>query len=140
MPKFYPNSYFDVEFAGVIGLLSGRFTSVSGLGMEMDYEIYNEGGSNYPRFFLKEAKPQTLVMERGVITDIDSVSILMGLVNSGVCAPMGGIVTMKDNLGTPLRVWTVVGAHLKRYIGPDFNSNQPALAVSRLEFIYNGCY
>ena len=71
-------AYFDVLLVGVGALLAGGFTSVSGLGMEADYEVYTEGGSNYPRFFFKNTKPQRLVLEQGVITTIDSVSLLWG--------------------------------------------------------------
>ena len=140
MPDYYSNGYFEVELSGADLSLKGRFTSVSGLGMEVDYEVYHEGGSNYPRFFLKEINPQILVLEQGVITDSDSAAVLMGMVNSGKCVPMKGVVTMKDHLGNPVRSWSILGAHLKRYIGPVFNSNQPVLAITRLELIYNGCY
>ena len=57
-------AYFDVLLVGVGALLAGGFTSVSGLGMEADYEVYTEGGSNYPRFFFKNTKPQRLVLEQ----------------------------------------------------------------------------
>lgn len=140
MEDYYSNAYFDVDLIGVGPPLIGRFTSVSGLGMEVDYEVYNEGGSYYPRYFLKEVKPQILVLEQGVITDIDSASLLMGMVNSGMCVPMAGIITMKDHLGYPIRVWSIVGAHLRKYVGPSLNSNQPVLAVTRMELMYNGCY
>ncbi len=53
---------------------------------------------------------------------------------------MAGEVILKDSFGNPQRNWTLVGAYLKKYIGPDLNSNQPALAVSRIELIYNGCF
>ena len=75
-----------------------------------------------------------------MITDFDSASILMTRVNSGMCIPMEGIITLKDNLGVPIRVWTIVGAHLRKYVGPDLNSNQPVLAVNRIELMYNGCF
>ena len=140
MPNYYSNGYFEVDLYGVSAALTGRFTSVSGLGMEVDYEVYNEGGSNYPRYFLKEVKPQILVLEQGVITDFDSASTLMMMVNSGMCVPLAGIITLKDNQGVPVRVWTIVGAHLRKYVGPDLNSNQPVLAVTRLELMHNGCF
>ena len=140
MPEYYSNSYFEVDLLGVGAVLMGRFTSVSGLGMEVDYEVYNEGGSYYPRYFLKEVKPQILVLEQGVITDFDSASFLMSMVNSGMCVPMAGVITLKDSMGAPIRVWTIVGAHLRKYVGPDLNSNQPVLAVNRIELMYNGCY
>ena len=137
---YLSGSYFEVALAGLGVLLAGRFTAVSGLNMEVEYEVYNEGGLNYPRFFFKENKPQVLVLEQGIVTTYDSVSQLMAMCASGMSIPLGGTVILMDSFGTPQRTWTIVGAYLQKYIGPDLNSNQPALAVSRIELIYNGCY
>ena len=135
-----PVSYFDVVLAGPGAVLAGSFTSVSGLDMEVDYEIYNEGGSNYPRYFFKNTKPQQLVLEQGVVTSVDSVSLLMIMVNSGMSIPLAGTIILRDSFGAAVRTWTVVGAHLRRYEGPKLNSNQAAMAVSRIELIHNGCF
>lgn len=137
---YLSGSYFEVLLVGVGALLAGEFTSVTGLNMEVEYEVYNEGGLNYPRFFLKETKPQVLVLSQGVITSIDSASLLMAMCNQGMSIPLAGTVMLKDNTGTTQRVWTIVGAYLQRYIGPELDSNQPALAVTRLELVYNGCW
>lgn len=133
-------SYFEVYLAGPGAVLVGKFTSVSGLNMEVDYEIYNEGGLNYPRYFMKEVKPQILSLSQGVITDVDSASILMALTNQGMSVPLAGTVILKDMTGIPQRTWTIVGAYLQKYIGPELDSNNPALAVTRIELIYNGCW
>ena len=140
MADYLSGSYFEVLLAGVGAVISGRFTRVSGLNMEVEYEVFNEGGLNYPRFFFKENKPQILALEQGVVTDFDSVSALMAMCASGMSVPLAGTVMLKDSFGETQRVWTIVGAYLQKYIGPDLNSNQPALAVSRIELIYNGCY
>ena len=116
----------------------GRFTSASGLGMEIDYEVYNEGGVNYPYYFLKENKPQILVLERGVVTGVDFASLLMMATTTGCSIPLGGVITLNDSFGSPQRVWTIGGAYLSKYIGPTLDSNQPSLAVSRIELMYNG--
>ena len=137
---YLSGSYFEVFLAGTGAVLMGEFTSVTGLNMEVEYEVYNEGGLNYPRFFMKEAKPQILSLAQGVITDVDAVSILMTMCNQGMSVPLAGTVILKDPSGVPVRTWTIVGAYLQRYIGPELNSNQPALAVSRIELIYNGCW
>ncbi len=138
--EYLSGSYFEVALVGPGAQIMGRFTSVSGLNMEVEYEIYNEGGLNYPRFFFKENKPQLLVLERGVVTTLDSVSLLMLMCIEGMSIPLAGTVILKDSFGNPQRTWTIVGAYLQKYVGPDLNSNQPALAVSRIELIYNGCY
>ena len=137
---YLSGSYFEVALAGPGALIAGRFTAVSGLNMEVEYEVYNEGGLNYPRFFFKENRPQTLVLEQGVVTSVDSVSILMAMCASGMAIPLAGTVILMDSFGVPQRTWTIVGAYLQKYVGPELNSNQPALAVSRIELIYNGCY
>ncbi len=138
--EFQSGSYFEVGFAGPGGAILGRFTSVTGLSMEVDYEVYNEGGQNYPRFFFKENKPQILVLEQGIVTSADTASLLMMLTSLGMSIPMTGEVILKDSFGVPQRSWTVVGAYIKKYVGPDLNSNQPALAVTRIELIHNGCF
>ena len=137
--SYLSGAYFDVSLLGTGAALTGRFTSVTGLNMEVEYEVYNEGGLNYPRFFFKETKPQVLVLEQGVVTSVDSVSLLMNMCILGMSIPLAGTVTLIDSFGTSQRVWSIVGAYLQKYIGPDLNSNQAALAVSRMELIYNGC-
>ena len=62
------------------------------------------------------------------------------LASSGVTIALSGEIILLDSFGKPQRNWTIVGAFIQKYIGPDLNSNQPALAVSRIELIYNGCY
>lgn len=133
-------SYFDVMLVGTGALLTGGFLSVSGLDMEIDYEVYNEGGSFYPRYFYKSAKPQVLVLEQGVVTSVDSVSLLMALVNQGMSIPLAGTIMLKDSFGSVKRVWSVVGAHLRKVTGPQLNSNQPGLAVTRIELMHNGVF
>lgn len=140
MAEYLSGAYFEVFLAGVGAVLAGRFTAVSGLGMELEYETYNEGGLNYPRFFFKEVKPQVLTLQEGVVTSVDSVSLLMGMCNQGMSVPLAGTVILKDSFGTSQRVWSIVGAHLQKYIGPELDANQAAVAVSRIELVYNGCY
>ena len=138
--EYLSGSFFEVALIGPGAAIMGRFTAVSGLNMEIEYEVYNEGGLNYPRFFFKENRPQVLVLEQGVVTTLDSVSLLMAMTASGMSIPLAGTVILMDSFGMPQRTWTIVGAYLRKYVGPDLNSNQPALAVSRIELIYNGCY
>ncbi len=137
---YLSGSYFEVGLVGPLGAIIGRFTSVSGLNMEVEYEVYNEGGLNYPRFFFKENKPQVLVLEQGVVTTADGASILMAMTAVGMSIPLAGDVILMDAYGEPQRSWFIEGAYIQKYIGPELNSNQPALAVNRIELIHNGCF
>lgn len=138
--SYLSGAYFEVFLAGPGAVLTGRFTSVSGLGMELEYEVYNEGGLNYPRYFFKEVKPQVLTLSEGVVTSVDSASLLMGMCNLGMSIPLAGTIILKDSFGMSQRVWSVVGAHLQKYAGPELDANQAAVAVSRIELIHNGCF
>ena len=110
---YLSGSYFEVALAGPGAAIAGRFTAVSGLNMEIEYEVYNEGGLNYPRFFFKENKPQVLVLEQGVVTTLDSVSLLMGMSAIGMSIPLAGTVVLMDSFGEAQRTWTIVGAYIQ---------------------------
>lgn len=137
---YLSGAYFDVFLLGLPAVLSGEFLHVEGLGMEMDYDVYNEGGANYPRYFFKGSKPTQLVLSQGVVTDLDGASLLMTLVNQGMDIPLAGTITLYDSFGAVQRIWSVVGAHIVKYSGPALDSNQAAVAVNQIVLIHNGCY
>lgn len=137
--QYVSGLYFEVDLGLPTLGMSGQFTSVSGLGMELEYEIYREGGSMYPRYFFKNAKPQTLVLEQGTVTSVDGFSLWLNQVNLGQSLPLAGIISLKDYQGNTVRVWTIAGAHLVRYVGPRLDSTAESLAVSRIELLYGGC-
>ncbi len=137
---YFSGAYFDVLLVGVPAALSGEFLHVDGLGMQLDYDIYNEGGANYPRYFFKGSKPMALRLIQGVVTDVDGASLLMGMANQGMDIPMAGTVTLYDSFGSVQRIWTVVGAHIAKYSGPALDSNQAAVAVNEIVLYHNGCY
>ena len=144
MEPYVSGSYFDVTIIGVpVGPVlgtSGRFTRVSGLGGEFQYDYYNEGGSNYNRAFFKQVNPSTLVLEQGTVTDFDQISLAMNLINLGTEVTFMIIVVLRSNTGSVMREWTIMGAHLTKYEGPAMDANNSELAVSRMEFVYNGAF
>ena len=148
MSEYLSGAYFDVSLSGAVGLiasllgagLSGRFLSVSGLNMEVEYEAFREGGSNYTRFFMKETKPQILVLEQGVLTDASKIAAIIEASIKGTTFGLSGTVTLKDSFGASQRTWVIQDAYLQKYVGPELNSNQATVAVHRIELLYNGCF
>jgi phage tail-like protein len=140
MYGFVPSAFFNVIFDGLGIGMSGEFTSVSGLGVEFEWETYSEGGRNYPRRFFKGIVPQTLVLQQGTVTSYDEFSMWMSEINLGITRTLDGLVSLCDHTGKVMRVWTVVGAMPTKYVGPSLNSLQSELAVTSIEFIYNGCF
>ena len=139
MTDYVSTAYFEVSFGDLIAGLSGQFTAVSGLGIEFDYDVYNEGGSNYPRYFFKNVVPQTLMLEQGTVTTTDSFATWIGMINTGMTVPLTGTVTLKDHTGQEMRRWIVQDAFPVKYVGPDLSSLTSALAVSKIELRHNGC-
>jgi phage tail-like protein len=141
MSDYVPTSYFEVIFP-VVGAgagMTGKFLSVSGLGMQFEYETYSEGGRNYPRRFFKGVVPQTLILEQGTVTTFDAFAMWVNLINLGSTMTIDGFILLKDHTGETKREWTIVGAMVSKYMGPSLNSMRSELAVSRIEMIYNGC-
>ena len=61
------------------------------------------------------------MLEQGVVTTVDSVSLLMAMVNQGMSIPLAGTIILRDSFGEAQREWSVVGAHLQKYVGPQLN-------------------
>ena len=137
---YLSGAYFEVFLIGVPALLTGEFMHVEGLGMELDYDIFNEGGANFPRYFFKGSKPMCLVLSQGVVTNADGASILMTMVNLGMDIPLAGTITLFDSFGVPQRVWNLAGARIVQYVGPAMDSNKTAVAVNKIVLLHNGCY
>ncbi len=70
--KRKPDPYFSFQFLIEInGLITGGFSEVSGLQVEIETEEYREGGTNdYVHKLPKGTKYSNLVLKRG-ITDSD---------------------------------------------------------------------
>ncbi|GHU57900.1 hypothetical protein FACS1894133_1650 [Clostridia bacterium] len=139
MSDFVPSSFFTAEFIGPFIGMSGQFTSVTGLGVEVEYETYNEGGCAMPHRFFKGLVPQTLVLEQGTVTNVDVFSAWITLIAAGSRSPLNGVIMLNNHSGIPVRTWVITDALLSKYIGPNLNSLRSELAVSRIEMIYSGC-
>jgi len=139
LADYVATSFFEVSFGDRIAGLSGQFTAVSGLSIEFDYDVYNEGGSNYPRYFFKNVVPQTLNLQQGTVTTADSFAAWIDMVNRGKTVPLTGTVKLKDHTGQEKRSWTVQDAFPVKYVGPNLNSLTSELAVSSIELRHNGC-
>lgn len=134
------SAYFTVELKDKSGVgLVGSFFSVSGLGMEYEYETYLEGGATVPVQLFKGAVPQRLVLSQGTVYETDKLSQWMDMIGSGICLRLTGTVTLRSAKGDKLRSWIIHNAYPARYEGPALDSMQSAAAVSQIEFIYGGC-
>lgn len=128
----------------VDGLPIGRFTSVSGLTMEVEIETYAEGGENgFEHKLPGRVKWPNLVFKRGITHDNNLLNwfetsvgpgfAVMPKVSRASCA-----VTMLSSTGKRLRAWNIVDAFPVRWQGPDFDAAVDEVPVEELEIAHHG--
>lgn len=139
MESYYPppGFYFRVEFNFSKNKHDTSFQSVSGLTVEYDIESYKEGGEN--RFEHKlpgRTKYTDLVLKRGFLTDSEIIKWCLDAFRNRVFTPADVTVSLLNEKGEPLKVWSVVHAWPKKWSVSDFNAGENSVVVETLELSY----
>lgn len=130
--------YFDVNLGLDLLGLNGSFTQVSGLGREVDYETYIEGGTEEPHYFYRQVAPQTLVLERGLVTGVDQFALWLQALQFGSMIRLAGTISLMSPQGETVKTWIITDAYPMKYVGPTLIAGKSTVAVSRIELAYNG--
>lgn len=132
MSEKYTGSNFSVLIAPIE--LRGNFSSVSGLGAEMEYEVYNEGGNfTAPVLLPRGMKYQNIVLERGTMS-AEPLSIWFTQLQTGIQTRLPMIITMMDNTGVPVKIWTVLDAMPVKVDYSPMNAMSGSVATTTVEF------
>ena len=132
MSEKYTGSNFSVLIAPIE--LRGNFSSVSGLGAEMEYEVYNEGGNfTAPVLLPRGMKYQNIVLERGTMS-AEPLSIWFTQLQTGVHTRLPMIITMMDSAGVPVKIWTVLDAMPVKVDYSPMNAMSGTVATTTVEF------
>jgi len=127
-------TWFELE---IQGKPIGYFTEITGLSAEVEHLTYSEGGMNeFQHKLPTRVKYPNLVLKRGMTTKSE---LQKWFQKSHTQAERTGIrVSMMDTNGDRLRTWSFVNAFPVKWIGPNFNSTQSALAVESVEVAHEG--
>ncbi|MCM1119703.1 MAG: phage tail protein [bacterium] len=114
------------------GMIMG-FQKVSGIGREVETEVYHEGGLNtrvhvFPKYCNKE---KTLLMEKGACKGTLHPFCLVGDRLEG---PLNLIVM--DNQGNPLKSYLFTGLTVKAWEVGELSAEQSAILTDRFEVSY----
>lgn len=132
MSEKYTGSNFSVLIAPIE--LRGNFSSVSGLGAEMEYEVYNEGGNfTAPVLLPRGMKYQNIVLERGTMS-AEPLSIWFTQLQTGIQTRLPMIITMMDSTGVPVKIWTVLDAMPVKVDYSPMNAMSGSVATTTVEF------
>ena len=130
----HPAIWFELT---IQGQSIGYFNEVSGLSAEVETFTYNEGGNNeFVHKLPTRVKYPNLVLKRGLTGAAD---LQRWFQRSHVGADRTSVtVTMLNEAGDRLRVWSFVNAFPVKWTGPTFNAQQNTLATEAIEISHDG--
>ncbi|HSB71335.1 MAG TPA: phage tail protein [Candidatus Methylomirabilis sp.] len=131
--------YRDFNFwVEIEGLIVGGFSEVSGLRMEVDVEVYNEGGLNeYPHQLPGRVRQNTITLKRG-LSDMDTLWPWCYDVTQGIIKRRNLTVYLLDSAGLPSMWWDILQAYPVRWEGPELRATGNAVALESLVIAYHG--
>lgn len=103
----YTGGNFTVHIAPIEVI--GNFAAVSGLSSELEYDVYTEGGTFQPVYLAKGLKYENIVLRRGT-APYEPLALWFETVRTGVITKYPMIITMMNNSGIPVKIWTVLDA------------------------------
>jgi phage tail-like protein len=136
---YYPpwGFYYKAEFGISSETNDARFQTVSGLGVEYDYESFKEGGEN--RFEHKlpvRTKYSDMVLKRGMLTDSQVIKWFLAAFRDREFNPTDIDVILMNEKGEPLRTWNVTHAIPKKWVISDLNANESSVVIETMELTY----
>lgn len=137
MPRVdpYKTYRFLVE---IEGLVSGGFSEVSGLQVEIDVEDYREGGVNdYVHKLPKFRKYPNLILKRG-LTDSDVLLNWLENTAAGKIECRNIRVILLDDEGEEKWYWIFKEAFPVKWSGADLKADGNSVAIETLELVHAG--
>lgn len=132
MEKF-TGSNFTVHIAPIE--LIGNFASVSGLNVEMDYEVYTEGGTFHPVYLTKGLKYDHIVLKRGT-APVEPLVMWFETVRTGMILRFPMVITMLNNSRIPVKMWLVLDTMPIRVEYGDLDAMSGQVALTTVELVH----
>jgi phage tail-like protein len=121
------------------GLVTGGFTEVDGLQVEIEVKEYREGGQNdYVHKLAGPARyPSNLVLKRGLTDAMTLWQWCQDTIEGDVERRNGSIVLL-DTDGQEAWRWNFVDAYPVKWSGPSLRADSATVAVETLELAHHG--
>jgi phage tail-like protein len=123
----------------VDGVLSGGFSEVTGLGVQVDTTDYREGGVNeYVHKIAGPASyPSNLVLRRG-LTDSQLLWRWHEAAREGLILRTPAVIMLLDSERNPAWLWVFRDAYPVRWTGPELRAASATVAIETLEIAHRG--
>ena len=134
MDSRHTGSNFSVLIAPIE--LRGNFSSVSGLGAQLEYDEISEGGNfTSPVYLPKGMKYDNIVLQRGTVS-LEPLSLWFTSVQTGMHLRYPMIITMMDSARMPVKIWTVLDAMPVKVDYSTLDAMSDSVSITSIELIH----
>ena len=120
----------------LLDVVVGGFSECQGLEASMKIEECNEGGNNGTVLkFPGHAVWPNLKLRHGLVTSTDLWSWHQDFLD-GRGKRRDGVITLLDEVGSPIRSWRFVRGLPVHWIGPSLNAHEARVAVEEIEIAH----
>lgn len=137
---FPGDAYLPPAQSALLALFSpSEFQEAKGLGADLEVTSYPEGGVNDHVHLLPVRHSWTrLSLKRGVVRDPGLWSWYMAGLTQSLGARRDGAIILMTAAGTPAKSWTFHAGLASKWVGPELNAMQNAVAVESIEIAHEG--
>jgi phage tail-like protein len=134
------DAYLPPAQAVLVSLVaSGEFSSVKGLGAELEVLAQPEGGRNdfIHQLPVRHSWPR-IALTRGVVRDWTLWDWYVAGLTQSLGARRDGAIVLMTPAGTPAVAWAFRGGLAAHWTGPEMAASDNAVAVESLEIAHQG--
>ena len=119
--------------------LKASFSECSGLDVQVDKDVYFEGGVNeQQRIFLKQTKFNDITLKRGLSEDLTFWTWIKKLLEEGKAERRDINILLFNQAGETIQAWTLRGAVPVGWRTPNLQADSSAVAIEELILAYEG--
>jgi phage tail-like protein len=141
--NYITTNRFYVEMGGSI---AASFTECSGISIQVDKEVYLEGGvNNQQRIFLKQTKFQDITLKRGMTDDVSFWQWMQKVLNLTASASPSEssvrrnlTILLFNQAGQTIQSWRIIGAIPVAWKTPTLQASGNGVAIEELTIAYEG--
>ena len=120
------------------GATIGVFTSVGGLGVEMEVETVKEGGLNgFEHKLPGRLKWSNITLKRGITSSTELFDWMLKATPNGLARTTGKI-SMLNTQYEEVQTWEFEGAFPVKWTGPSLDAGSNEVATEELEIAHHG--
>ncbi|MBM0744558.1 phage tail protein [Phormidium sp. CLA17] len=120
-------------------LVTAAFSECSGLDVEIEKEVYQEGGlNNQQRIFLKQTKFGDITLKRGITDDPVFWDWIRQSVTAGNYRRRNINILVFNQAGETMQAWKLIGAVPVKWKTPSLNADSSTVALEELVLAYEG--